>query len=47
METKDWISTKDKNKFDVALINSCVVYWYMKNMDDTYDSYMDRINLSL
>ena len=41
MET---ISDKDKKKFDVALINSCVVYWYMKNMDGTYDSYMDRIN---
>lgn len=38
------ISNKDKKKFDVALINSCVVYWYMKNMDGTYDSYMDRIN---
>ncbi len=33
-----------KKKFDVALINSRVVYWYMKNMDGTYDSYMDRIN---
>lgn len=38
------ISNKDKKKFDVALINSYVVYWYMKNMDNTYDSYMDRIN---
>ena len=38
------INNKDKKKFDVALINSCVVYWYMKNMDGTYDSYMDRIN---
>ena len=38
------ISDKDKKKFDVALINSCVVYWYMKNMDGTYDSYMDKIN---
>ena len=38
------ISDKDKRKFDVSLINSCVVYWYMKNMDGTYDSYMDRIN---
>lgn len=38
------ISNKEKKKFDSALINSCVVYWYMKNMDGTYDSYMDRIN---
>jgi hypothetical protein len=38
------VSDKDKKKFDVSLINSCVVYWYMKNMDGTYDSYMDRIN---
>jgi hypothetical protein len=44
METKDWISTKDKKKFDIALINSRVVYWYMENMDGTYESYMDRIN---
>ena len=38
------ISYKDKKKFDITLINSCVVYWYMQNMDGTYDSYMDRIN---
>lgn len=38
------ISNKDKKKFDVALINSYVVYWYMQHMDGTYDSYMDRIN---
>lgn len=38
------ISNKDKKKFDVALINSCAVYWYMQHMDGTYDSYMDRIN---
>ena len=38
------VSNKDKKKFDVALINSYVVYWYMKKMDNTYDSYMDRIN---
>lgn len=38
------ISNKDKKKFDIALINSCIVYWYMKNMDGSYDSYMDRIN---
>ena len=35
------ISDKEKRKFDVALINSCIVYWYM---DGTFDSYMDRIN---
>ena len=38
------ISNKDRKKFDIALINSCVVYWYMKNMDGSYDIYMDRIN---
>lgn len=38
------ISNKDKKKFDIALINSRVVYWYMKNMDNTYESYMDRIS---
>ena len=38
------ISNKDKKKFDNALINSCIVYWYMKNMDGSYDIYMDRIN---
>lgn len=38
------ISDKDKKKFDVALINSCVVYWYMEKIDGTYDTYMDRIN---
>ena len=38
------ISDKDKKKFNVALINSCVVYWYMKNLDGTYELYMDRIN---
>lgn len=37
------ISDKDKKKFNVALINSYVVYWYMQNTDGTYDSYMDRI----
>ena len=41
------INDKDKKKFDVALINSRAVYWYMKNMDGTYDSYMDRINKQL
>lgn len=38
------ISNKDKKKFDVSLINSRAVYWYMRHMDGTYDSYMDRIN---
>ena len=38
------ISNKEKHKFDVALINSCIVYWYMRRMDGTFDSYMDRIN---
>lgn len=38
------ISNKEKHKFDVALINSCIVYWYMRHMDGTFDSYMDRIN---
>ena len=31
------VSDKDKKKFDVSLINSCVVYWYMKNMDGTFE----------
>ena len=34
------INNKDKKKFDIALINSCAVYWYMKNDDGTYDTYM-------
>lgn len=38
------ISNKEKHKFDIALINSCIVYWYMRHMDGTFDSYMDRIN---
>ena len=33
-----------KKKFDVALINSRVVYWYMKNSDGSFDKYLDRIN---
>ena len=41
------ISNKDKRKFDIALINSCVVYWYMKNIDGTYKLYMDKINNDL
>ena len=38
------ISNKDRKKFDISLINSCIVYWYMKNMDGTFDSYIDKIN---
>lgn len=38
------MTDKENKKFDIALINSCVVYWYMKNDDGTFDSYMDRIN---
>ena len=38
------ISNKEKHKFDVNLINSGIVHWYMRKMDDTFDSYMDRIN---
>lgn len=35
---------KDKKKFDIALINSRVVYWYMQNSDGSFDKYLDRIN---
>ena len=38
------MTPKEKNKFDIALINSKIIYWYMKNDDGTYESYMDRIN---
>ena len=38
------ISAKEKRKFDIALINSYIIYWYMRHIDDTFDSYMDRIN---
>lgn len=38
------INDKDKKKFDIALINSKIVYWYMKNDDGSFDKYMDRIN---
>ena len=38
------MTDKEKKKFDIALINSRVVYWYMKNDDGTFESYMDRIN---
>lgn len=38
------MTDKEKKKLDIALINSRVVYWYMKNDDGTFESYMDRIN---
>ena len=38
------ISNKDKKKFEVSLINFCITYWYMENVDRTFESYMDRIN---
>lgn len=38
------LNTKDKKKFDIALINSGVVYWYMRNMDGSFEKYLDRIN---
>lgn len=38
------INDKDKKKFDIALINSKIVYWYMKNSDGSFEKYMDRID---
>lgn len=38
------ISNKEKKKFDVSLINSCIVYCYMENADGTFDSYINTIN---
>lgn len=38
------MNDKDKKKFDIALINSKVVYWYMQNIDGSFDKYIDRIN---
>ena len=38
------MTDKEHKKFDIALINSKIIYWYMKNDDGTYESYMDRIN---
>lgn len=38
------VSNKDKKKFDIALINSSIIYWYMKNDDGTYNRYLDRID---
>ena len=35
---------KEKKKFDIALINSRIVYWYMKNDDGSFDRYLDRID---
>lgn len=35
---------KNKNKFDIALINSRIVYWYMQNDDGSFEKYIDRIN---
>lgn len=35
---------KNKNKFDIALINSRIVYWYMQNDDGSFERYIDRIN---
>lgn len=40
----DNIPYKEKRKFDIALINSCIVYWYMRHMDGTFDTYMERID---
>lgn len=37
------MTDKEHKKFDIALINSRVIHWYMKNDDGTYESYMDRI----
>lgn len=38
------MNDKDKKKFDIALINSRVVYWYMLNDDGSFEKYLDRIN---
>ena len=38
------MTQKEKKKFDIALINSRVVYWYMQKLDGTFDKYLDRIN---
>lgn len=35
---------KNKKKFDIALINSRIVYWYMQNDDGSFEKYIDRIN---
>lgn len=38
------MTDKEHKKFDIALINSRIIHWYMKNDDGTFESYMDRIN---
>ena len=38
------MTDKENKKFDIALINSRIIHWYMKNDDGTFESYMDRIN---
>lgn len=38
------MTPKEKKKFDIALINSKVIYWYMKNDDGSFDKYLDRID---
>ena len=38
------MNDKEKKKFDIALINSRVVYWYMQNTDGSFDRYLDRID---
>jgi hypothetical protein len=44
LEEVNYMKNKDKKKFDIALINSRVVYWYMQNLDGSFDKYLDRIN---
>ena len=38
------MTDKENKKFDIALINSGMIYWYMKNDDGTFELYIDRIN---
>lgn len=38
------MTDKENKKFDIALINSRIIYWYMENDDGTFETYMDRIN---
>ncbi len=38
------MNDKEKKKFNVALINSRVVYWYMQNIDGSFEKYLDRID---
>ena len=37
----EFINDKDKHKFEVALINSKIVYWYMDDLEN--DGYNKRI----